>query len=160
MLQATNTSKVITFTSPSYIISNYSESTGIGVSASSSQTIGLALPGQSTDEPSYREYPNTTLTGSSYAIELVNFAISCDSTSYTVVILNTDDITKVGTINEVYRYSNINLTTRDVSKIIYMNRDATLTNNLYLYIINNDSANATGTIYTEITFIPLQDREF
>lgn len=160
MIESTNTLNRITYTFPPYYVINHEESTGLGASTSSSQLIGLNLPARSTDEPSYRTSSNNVLSGSSYSIELINFAIACDSTSYTVAILNTDDVTKVGTINEVYRYSNINLTTRQFDKIIYVNRDTTLSNYLYLYIINNDTANATGTIYTELVYYPLQDRDF
>ena len=160
MIASTNVLNRVAYSLPPYIIVNHEESTGIGANTSSSQTIGLNLPAISSDANSYRINPNNVLSGSSYAIELVNFAIACDSTSYIAVILNIDDITKVNTINEVYRYSSINMNTRQFNKIIYMNRDTTLSNYMYLYIINNDPANATGTIYTELTYVTLQDRAF
>lgn len=116
---------------------------GSSVSASLAE---LSIPGMASSDST------ASLPGDAYVIELVNVNVSSDSTNFDFIILNIDDITKINTVNEVYRKANINLKSHEsgLSRFI-RNRDITQKNKLYVYIVNTDS-NATGTIQLEIGF--------
>ncbi len=158
-----NTSE-ITQSSPPHILVEWLDATGmVAANSVSSELIELSLPGLDNDAASYLEFPRTNmLTGRSYAMQLLSFGIHCDSSAYTVIALDVNDMSRIGTLNEVLRIVNINRMEVDEKFYHYVirNRDNPQQNKLYVYIENNDGANSTGTITIQITYINLQDREF
>jgi len=158
-----NTSEV-TQSSPPHILVEWLDATGmVAANSSSSELIELTLPGLDNDKASYLNMPRSNiLTGKSYAMQLLSFGIHCDSSAYTVIALDVNDISKIGTLNEVLRIEDIDK--MEVDEIFYhyiiRNRDNPQTNKIYLYIENNDADNSTGIIAVQMTYINLQDREF
>ncbi len=140
----------VTYSAPPNIIATYemTDSTGL---------IEITLPGLTIDEDSYHHIPNTDLNGVAYAIQLLSFAISCDSANFNVRVLDINDITRLSTINEVLSYNNVNLSYLDTNflEFVIKNRDNPITNKLYLYL-----ENASGTITLVLTYLNLQDRLF
>ena len=157
---ATLVNSINTDSVPNYMICEYS-SIGVGADATSAELIEIELPSRNNNSPTYRTEPNITNEGEAYVISLRVFNISCLSTDFDVHILNINDITRINTINEIIEYTTINLSEIDQSfeNFIIRNRDTTLTNSLYLYIVNRDII-ATGTIRVELVYNVIQDREF
>jgi len=157
---ATLVNSINTDSAPNYMICEYS-SVGVGADSTSTELIELTLPSRNNNTPTYRAEPNVTREGEAYIIQLRVFNISCLSTDFDVHILNINDISRINTINEIMAYTTINLSEIDQSfeNFIIRNRDITLTNNLYLYIVNHDTI-ATGTIRMELIYNVIQDREF
>jgi hypothetical protein len=143
-----------------YFVCEYSAN-GIGADTTSTDLIELQLPGVNLDSYGHRNIPNLTSSGSSYIIDLKGFSISSNSTNFDVSILNINDSTGINTINEVAKYTGINLSESDQSfeTFIIRNRDTVLTNKIYLYIVNH-ALIATGIIRIELVYISIQDREF
>jgi len=159
MSVATLINALPTLSNPPYIVSLWRDSNSIPGNSSSSELISLDLPAIGSGPESYLQYPVSILGSNSYIIELMDFRISCDSTSYNVFILNMDDISRINTINKMVEITNINknyFSTFSKSLII-RNRDITLQSKLYLYIENND-ANPTGDIDIEMIYVTLKDR--
>jgi len=141
-----------------YMIVEYSAE-GIGADTTSSELIEFVLPSKTLERWSYRNTPNTTVSGEAYAINLVGISISCNSTNFDFNILNKNDITLLDTINEVVKYTGNNKLGSDQSleDFIIRNRDDILTNKLYMFINNHDSI-PTGTIRLELIYTAIQDR--
>ncbi len=159
MGQATIIDSLATNTLPEYIIVQYQDIEGVQANSDSTALIEIELLGLYNTEPSYREAPRTMLTGKSYAIDLAGITIACSSTNYGFRILNKNDITAINSVNEVVRYTGINLTTQDTfNRFIIRNRDDVVDNKLYLYI-SNLGAMDTGPITIELTYLNIQDRE-
>lgn len=158
-----NTSEV-TQSSPPHILVEWLDATGmVAANSTSNELTELSLPGLDNDGASYLEFPRTNmLTGRSYAMQLLSFGIHCDSSAYTVIVLDVNDISKIGTLSEVLKIVNINRMEVDEKFYHYVmkNRDNPQQNKLYLYIENNDGANSTNTITIQMTYINLQDRAF
>ena len=149
-MSATLVNKEITYSAPPKIIATWEITDTTGLTE-------IEIPGVIVDEDSYRRCPNEELTGQAYAIQLLTFSISCSSTDFNARLLTINDITQLNTIYEVLSYSNINLSHLDETfeEFVIRNRDAILTNRLYLY-----TENASGTILLTLTYINLQDRPF
>lgn len=158
-----NTSEV-TQSSPPHILVEWLDATGIvAANSSSSELTELDLPGLDNNQASYLEVPRTNmLTGRSYAMQLLSFGVHCDSSAYNIIVLDVNDISRIGTLSEVLRIEDINK--MEVDEVFYhyiiRNRDNPQQNKLYLYIENNDINNSTGIITIQMTYINLQDREF
>ena len=144
---------------PGYIVCEYS-ATGIGADTTSTELIMLNLPARKRSQPKYRTIPNLSVDGVAYAIELNVFSISCSSRNFDVSILNKNDITLINTINEVARYTGINLSEsdQDFSRFVIRNRDNSLTNAIYIYLNNHDTI-PTGNIRIELAYLPIQDNQ-
>lgn len=157
---ATLVNSINTDSTPSYMICEYSVN-GIGADTTSIELIELVLPSRNNNAPTYRAEPNVTRSGEAYIIDLKSFSVSCNSTNYDVSILNINDITRLNTINEVARYTGIDLDESDQSfeNFIIKNRDTILDNKIYLFINNHDVI-ATGRMRIEIIYMAIQDREF
>lgn len=151
-LTATIENSFCSLSVPEYIIMEYSL-----LSPDATCLVVLELLGLFTTEPSYRVNPRESLLGKAYAIDLAGFSVSCNSANYNVSLLNIEDESKINTINEVLRYSNINLSTSDTfDRFIIRNRDVILNNKLYLYFQNNGGA--PGTLRIELIYVNLHDR--
>jgi hypothetical protein len=113
------------------------------------------------DHESYKNIPNTTTSGQSYAIEFISFSLSCNSRNFDLHMLNRNDTGALNTIYEIINYRNQNLLILDKQNepFIIRNRDFILTNKLYLYIENYDVI-STGIIRIELVYIPIQNRKF
>lgn len=131
------------------------------IGADSTGLIEIVLPGKALNQASYRNIPDVTTTGKSYAIEFIQLSISCDSGNFDAHIFNRNNVTSLNTIYEILRYLNQNMLILDKQNepFVVRNRDTTLTNKLYLFINNHDSI-PTGTIRVELVYIPIQSREF
>jgi len=82
---------------------------------------------------------------------LRTLGVSCDSTSFDLSV-RTKSNALDHTIDEIYRYTGINRHMIDDNLFLgWENRDATLTRNLYVTIINKDLSKATGTIEITMT---------
>ena len=152
---ATLQEAVTTLSAPQYTISKWScptDSTGL---------IEFSLPTIYHNEPSYRAEPKTINTGTAYAIRLLVFAFSCDSTNFDIQVLTRNDATLVNTIYEVMDYPSINLSQLDqnFSHFIIKNCDITMTNKLYILFTDNSGAGG-GTLNFQLTYMTLQDRQF
>lgn len=162
MSQAILVNSVRTDSIPQYMICEYNITDNIGADSTSTELIEIDLPSGSLEDYSYRNLPNITTNGYSYAIKLIGISISCNSTDYSINFLNKNDISQLNTIYDVVSYDNINILMNDFSfgdNFIIRNRDDILTNKLYLYISNNDSVE-TGDVKLELTYITIQNREF
>jgi len=144
---------------PGYIVCEYN-ATGIGADTTSTELITLKLPARKRSQPKYRTIPNLSVDGVTYAIELAVFSISCNSRNFDVSALNKNSITLIDTINEVLKYTNINLSEsdQDFSRFVIRNRDEDLTNSIYIFLNNHDTI-ATGDIRIELAYLPIQDNE-
>ena len=127
---------------PRATLCSYSDSTGVSASSTSAELIRLQIPGLVDDTGT------ATLPGHSKLMRLTSVASACDSTDYDIILLDKNDISALNTINEIYSYTGVNLSYIDVNleTFIVSNHDTTKTNELYLYIKNDDTTNATGTI--------------
>lgn len=143
-----------------YMICEY-DADSVGADTTSTELIEIELPGLSLGRWGHRNIPNVTTNGESYIIDLKGFAVSSLSTNFDVSILNINDMTLLDTINEVAKYTGLNLSESDQTfdSFIIRNRDNTLVNKIYLYINNHDSIE-TGTIRIELVYVPVQEREF
>jgi len=140
----------VTYSMPPTIIATWAITDTTGM-------VEIKLPGLPNDETSYRRVPDQRMTGKSYAIQLLGFSVSCNSTDFNVRILNRNDITRLNTIYEILSYDNINLDHSDESfeDFIIKNQDNPVTNSLYVYL-----ENAFGTTLLSLTYVTLQDRPF
>ncbi len=151
-LTATIENSFCSLSVPEYVVMEYSV-----LSPDATCLIILDLLGLFTTEPSYRVNPRESLTGKAYAIDLAGFSISCNSANYNASILNIDDESRVNTINEVLKYTSVNLSTSDAfDRFIIRNRDVILNNKLYLLFQN--SGGAPGTLRIELIYCNLHDR--
>jgi len=98
----------------------------------------------------------------SYIIKLAGLNISCDSTSYDIIILNIDDINMLDSVYAVMKYVDIekNMLDQDFQNLVIRNRDIILTNQIYLHIDNSNSSIPTGQINLELIYETLQNRTF
>jgi len=107
------------------------------------------------------EQPGDTLGSKSYAIDIRAGAVSCNSPDFDFSILCIDDDTKRNTIYEVGTFTNINLSDRNsFETFIIRNRDNPIENKFYIYIQNNSKVIPLGTVFIELVYITLQDRDF
>jgi len=122
------TKSLSTFSAPPYMIVDYFYAMG----SDSTSFISLELPAKD---------PAGTLTGKSYAIDLANFSISCDSGDFDIKVLSKGDEIYENTIYEVLAYEGSNKSELDVfDRLIIRNKDDTVSNKLYVQIINNGGA--------------------
>jgi hypothetical protein len=156
-ISSTIVNVINTDSAPAYIVAEY-VANGIGADTTSSDLIELKLRARKRSQPKYRTIPNLSIDGVTYAIELVVFSVSCNSRNFDISIINRDDITLVNTINEVVKYTGINLSEndQDFSRFIIRNRDDELTNSVYVYLDNHDTI-STGNIRIELAYLPIQD---
>ena len=144
--------KVVTNSVPPYSIVRYEFTDGVDPGSDSTSLISLELFALTSNQASYNTFPRTNLSAPAYTIELISFGISCLSTNYNFKFLNKDDISGIGTINEIAAYSAVNLSTSDIfSRFFIRNRDVVLSINLYLYV-DNKSIIATGPITIELIY--------
>jgi hypothetical protein len=140
---------------PPLALVEYVDPTGVGPGEVSDLII-LNLYGLNPYE--MNNYPPTDLSGDCYAIDLASVAIACNSTNYTFRIFTAEDPDAANTINEILVYDEIELSMSDVfQKFIARNRDVPLKTRLYA-VIENNSAEATGPIYIELIFTPLDGK--
>jgi hypothetical protein len=156
MAIATLQEAVTTMSSPPYTIARWS------CPADSTSLIELEIPAVYHSEESYRTEPRTKLTARAYAIKLVVFNISCDSTSFDISILTKVGSENVESIYEIIKYSDINKSHIDQSftEFVIRNCDNPVTNKLYLSLTDNDVSASPGTLEIQLTYITLQDRTF
>ena len=155
MAIATLQEAVSTLSSPPYTIARWSCPTD------STSLIEISLPALTADESSYKREPRNIISGTAYAIRLLVFGVSCDSTDFDIQVLTRDDETLVDTIYEVMNYSNLNLNNLDQSfnHFIIKNCDTTMTNKLYMLFTDNSGAGG-GTLNIQLSYMCLQDRQF
>jgi preprotein translocase subunit SecA len=159
MIDATLVSALNTESVPQFIISEY-ELSSVGTD-STSDLFSIPLLSRTINETSYRSELNTTVGGEAYIINLVSFSISCESTNFDVHVLDISDVSYLNSINEVLTYLTNNKLKVDHSfdNYVIRNKDTVLSNNLYIFIDNNDTVE-TGTIRVSLTYNVLQDRTF
>ena len=155
-MAVTLTNFVATYSLPQYLIGLWAEDSSIP--ADGTGLIEIELLSSGSQDPGLTQ----TITGVSYINELLGVAMSCNSTNFDIRVLNVNDITALGTVNEIMTYNGNNLLKVDHSfnKFIVRNRDNPLTNKLYFYIENHDSVNATGDIIIELIYVSLQTNTF
>lgn len=145
---------------PPYTIVRYQDSVGVPASTDSTSLIELELPGLYTSESSYIVEPRINLTEKAYAIDLLQISISCESTDFSIKLLNRNDIACINTIYEVLSYTHIHSSMSDLfTRYVIRNRDIILDNKLYLQV-SNLAAVDTGDINVELIYLNLQDRIF
>jgi len=136
-------------TSP-HQISLFSDSTGILANSVSTELLSLELLHR--------------LQGieNSYIIKLAGISISCDSTSYDIIILNRDNINMLDSVYAPIKYTDIDkiLVDQDFQEFVIRNRSIILSNFLYLYIDNSASDIPTGAITLELIYTTIQNRTF
>ncbi len=153
--------KDILISIPKYIIVNY-EFAGIASSSSSSDVLGLELPGPVTGVHRTGT-PSNSLEGESYAIRPITITVSSLSTDLDIKFIEIDSIGGVGKVAQKLLLTGANLTKTfaegvDFGRTIMMNMDSPSVNYLYLALTNNDGSNATGTVSLAMVYLCAQDR--
>lgn len=162
-MEATITSKIGTNSIPPYINVDYISDVSIGSSSGWVELCEIELPSYTINDQWRFNVPTVyTLEGAAYGILLNSFGISCNSRNFTARIFNKYDAnpaTYQNSIYEVLYYSALNLSKFDtiLGSLVILNKDAIMTNKLYLHIINYDSRE-TGDITFSLTYQVLQDK--
>ena len=154
-------SREMLLSSPSYIIIEY-QFAGVGAGSSSADVLALELPGPPTGVHRTGT-PVDALTGESYAIRPINVTVASASTDLDLAFIDMDSTSAIGTIAQKLTLEGANLVKSwgegvDFGTTILMNRDDSAVNYIYLALINNDGANATGTVNLTLTYLCVQDR--
>jgi len=161
-MEATVLNCIATESYPRLTLIEYSYEAGIGGGIGFPEFLELPIMGASEWSMSGpRKQQATTYNGGGYIIELKSFSISCLSTNYNISLFNKSGAyaSLNDSIYEILNYTGINKahSDNDLGYMAIANRDDTMTNKLYLHLINY-AEGETGPIYISLNYFILQNR--
>jgi hypothetical protein len=122
---------------------------GLAAGGTSSELVYIEIPAFKNDTGEVRGY-----SGHSEVMSLNTVGIHSDSIDFDIRVLNKGDMAAVETINEILAYEEINkhLVDSDFFDYVVRNRDVIRDNKFYVWMKNDDSTNAMGTVTLELSY--------
>jgi len=155
---------VATYSAEPQIIGLWQYATGVPAGLQTPAPIEITLPRISNNMQSYKDIPNTNMTGKTYIFNLEAISVASKSENFDIRFFNKYDDNSanlIKTINEFLVYTAVPLSVVDSTFDIFIvrNRDNTPTNKIYFHVVNYAGI-ATGPIDIEIIYQCYQDRQF